>query len=61
MVGWHLGVLFLIVTAVWVRSTLDELEKRDPIGFTLWLAVLAVLLFAVVQSFLRPYEFVILV
>ena len=58
MIGWHLGVLFLIITIVWVCSTLNELEKRDPIGFTLWLAVVALLLFAVVQGFLRPHEVV---
>lgn len=61
MIGWHLGVMFLVALVVWVSFTVGELEQQDSVGFTLWLMVVGLFLFAIAQGFLRPLEQVTLI
>ena len=61
MIGWHIGVVFLLLSIGWFFVGKEELEWRDPVGFCLWLAAELLLLAAVAQGFLRPFEQVTLV
>ncbi|MFK3865166.1 hypothetical protein [Pseudoalteromonas rhizosphaerae] len=59
MVAWHFGVIFFMLSVGWLYVGRDELNARDPVGFALWFAAMALLLFATSQCFLRPFKVVI--